>query len=88
MKRERWLEDDVLALPAEESDAFERKSGRLYDDMNRFLDNLAKALFAFSNTGGGTLIIGVADDGMLDGLPSSSGEAALGTGSSKKSRRS
>ena len=68
VKRERWTEDDIDALSPEEPAAFDRKSGMLLDDQNKFRNSVAKELSAFANTGGGSLIIGVADDGTPDGL--------------------
>jgi predicted HTH transcriptional regulator len=69
VKRERWTEAELEDLPAEEPDVFERKAGNLFEDRGKFLDSAAKALSAFANSGGGSLIIGVADDGTPDGLP-------------------
>lgn len=68
IKRERWSEDDVLALPGGEQDYFDRKSGKIISQPS-FEDDLAKALSAFANSGGGHLIIGVTDDGVIDGVP-------------------
>jgi hypothetical protein len=41
VKRERWTEDDLDVLPAEEPDIFERKRGELFDfaDQGKFLDD-------------------------------------------------
>jgi hypothetical protein len=67
-----WTEDDVLALPAGESDAFERKGARKLDltlggvREGEVLDELAKQLSAFANSRGGRIIYGVADDGTVD----------------------
>lgn len=66
-KRARWTEEEVISLPAGEHDYFERKSGALLSDP-RFGAKLAKALSAFSNSGGGHLLLGVQDDGTIDGL--------------------
>jgi hypothetical protein len=68
IKKDRWTEDMVLDLPPGEHDNFDRKAGTLLTDSGR-RDTLAKALSAFSNSGGGHLILGVADDGMIDGVP-------------------
>jgi hypothetical protein len=67
-KRERWTEGDVLALPSGEHEYFDRKSGALLSDKD-FEKDLAKALSAFSNSGGGHLLIGVRDNGSFDGVP-------------------
>lgn len=66
-KRTRWGEADVLELSAGEHDWFDRKSGLLLnsDDFRR---DIAKALSAFANSGGGSIILGVADDGTFDGV--------------------
>ena len=76
-KREKWTEAELSELSAEEPDNFDRKSGMLFDDQNRFLDAVAKALSAFANSGGGSLIIGVRDDGIPDGLPRQVGRASI-----------
>jgi len=77
MKRERWTEADILSLPAEEPDQFDRKSGLLLKDEGKFLDALAKALSAFANSGGGSLIIGVDDRGQIDGVEPCVGRASF-----------
>jgi hypothetical protein len=70
VKRERWTEADLDELPAEEPDVFDRKAGQLFDTgQDNFLNSIAKALSAFANSGGGSLILGVKDDGKSDGLP-------------------
>lgn len=68
MKKERWTESEVLSLPSGEQDYFERKSGALIRDSD-FHEKIAKAISAFANSGGGHLIIGVRDDGSIDGVP-------------------
>lgn len=67
-KKDRWTEEEVAALPAGEQDYFERKSGAVLSSPN-FDDAFAKALCAFANSRGGHLILGVADDGTIDGAP-------------------
>ena len=74
-KRERWTETDVDGLPNGEHDYFERKSGRLFDDTESLLGKLAKTVSALANTGGGHIVLGVDDDGVPDGVPSSRGSA-------------
>jgi hypothetical protein len=71
VKRPEWTEDQIASLPAGEHDYFERKSGALFDaaDRNPLYDTLAKAASAFSNSGGGHLVLGVRDDGTFDGVP-------------------
>jgi hypothetical protein len=66
--RDRWKEEDVLDLPRGEQNYFERKSGDIINK-GTFDDDLAKALSAFANSGGGHLIIGVTDAGTFDGVP-------------------
>jgi hypothetical protein len=77
VKREKWTESELDDLPAEEPDNFDRKAGRLFDDQEGFLKSVAKALSAFANSGGGSLMLGVQDDGTPDGLPSTVGRATM-----------
>ena len=63
-----WTEQEILALESGENDDFDRKSGALLSD-KLFRVKLAKALSAFANSSGGHLILGVADDGTIDGVP-------------------
>ena len=67
IKKERWTESAVTGLPAGEHDFFDRKSGALVSSGD-FRKDLAKALSAFANSGGGHLVLGVADDGTFDGV--------------------
>ena len=77
-KRENWTEDAVKELPLGEHDYFERKSGQLFEqNKGSFLDSLAKAVSAFANSGGGYILIGVADDGTLDGIFPKEGRATI-----------
>ena len=71
-KKERWTEAEVVALPPGEHDYFDRKSGKLLLKSD-FRHDLAKALSAFANSGGGHLILGVSDDGKFDGVEPSKG---------------
>ncbi|EMI25983.1 AlbA family DNA-binding domain-containing protein [Rhodopirellula europaea] len=66
--KKSWSFAEVQALPAGEHDFFDRKSGSIWGDTD-FKVKLAKALSAFANSGGGHLLLGVADDGTLDGVP-------------------
>jgi hypothetical protein len=69
-KKERWTEDEIVGLPAGEHDYFERKAGALVvAGGNDLLDALGKAASAFSNSGGGHLILGLTDAGDFDGVP-------------------
>lgn len=77
VKRERWTESDVLSLPAGEHDYFERKGARLLEDIGNFQAALAKACSAFANSGGGSLLLGVEDDGTLIGVDPYKGKEPL-----------
>ena len=79
MKKERWTESELIALPSGEHDYFERKSGDVLNDSG-FREKLAKAVSAFANSGGGHLIIGVKDDGTVDGVPDVRGELPRANG--------
>ena len=68
VKKQQWTEAEVIALPDGEHDYFDRKSGQMLSDHD-FGKDLAKALCAFANSGGGHFILGVADDGTFDGVP-------------------
>lgn len=72
MKKERWTEAELVALPAGEHDYFERKGGDLLTDSG-YREKIAQALSAFANSGGGQLIIGVRDDLSIDGVPETRG---------------
>ena len=56
---EQWDENDILGLPPGENDTFERKGSMLLDlsipgvNENDVLNELAKQVSAFANTGGG-----------------------------------
>jgi hypothetical protein len=77
VKRERWTEADVDDLPAGEHDDFDRKSGRLLGNQDEFFNKVAKALSAFANSGGGSLILGVTDNGTPDGLQATVGRTLV-----------
>lgn len=68
IKKERWTEAEVVALPAGEHDFFDRKNGALMSTAD-FRKDMAKAISAFANSGGGHLLLGVRDDGTFDGVP-------------------
>jgi len=67
-----WTEDDVLSLPRDENDTFERKGAKLLDltlpqvNEGDVLNELAKQLSAFANCGGGQIIYGLDDGGGVD----------------------
>jgi len=73
--KERWTEEDVRALPVGEPDNFERKGGDILLD-DGFETKLAKALSALSNSGGGSVFLGVRDDRTFDGLEPRRGRTA------------
>lgn len=75
IKKERWTEEQVTALPTGEHDYFDRKSGALLKDQG-FRLKFAKALSAFANSGGGHLVLGVRDDGSFDGVEPFRGRTA------------
>jgi hypothetical protein len=80
-RRERWTEPDIFALPHGEHDYFDRKSGRLFGEnpasnKDAIIRTVSKALSAFSNTEGGHLVLGVTDDGTLDGVPNHVGSTS------------
>lgn len=62
-----WNEARVLNLPAGEHDYFERKSGVVLES-DAWRATLAKAVSAFANSGGGWLVLGVKDNGTVDGV--------------------
>jgi hypothetical protein len=67
-----WDEAYILSLPKENNE-FERKGSKKLDltlpgvDENDVLNELAKQLSAFANTGGGRIIYGTKNDGSSDG---------------------
>jgi Putative DNA-binding domain len=67
-----WDESYIVSLPKENSE-LERKGSKKLDltvsgvDENDVLNELAKQLSAFANTGGGKIIYGIRDDGTTDG---------------------
>ena len=75
--KESWHENDILNLPLEENSDSERKSGKLFDDRNEFEKTVSKAISAFSNSGGGHLILGIDDEGKPDGLPENVGRTSM-----------
>src|SRR5215207_10003658 len=64
VKRESWAEAEVLAFPAGEHDYFDRKASAFIETR----ESIAKAISAFANSGGGHVLIGVLDDGTLEGI--------------------
>lgn len=73
VKRKKWTEVEIDALPQGEHDYFERKSGQLFDEMGELLGKLAKTISAMANSGGGHIILGVDDAGLPDGVSPTQG---------------
>ncbi len=76
MIKNEWTLAEINALPTGEHDFFDRKSGRLLADP-QFRHDLAKAFSGIANSGGGHIILGVADDGTLDGVPPLKGRTCV-----------
>jgi hypothetical protein len=68
---EAWNEDDLTDLPQQETDEYEYKSSRIRENPEKYRSELqakvCKAASAFWNTGGGVLVVGVDDEGNIDG---------------------
>lgn len=67
---ENWSEDDLLDLPAGETDEYEFKSSLIRESSSYRSDlssKITKTASALWNTGGGILIVGVDDAGKVDG---------------------
>lgn len=64
---ENWTETDLLSIPDEENDTYEYKSSQTDQKPDTFKKKIYKAASAFWNTGGGILIVGVDDNGQIDG---------------------
>jgi hypothetical protein len=68
---ETWNEDDLADLPQQETDEYEYKSSRIRENLEKYRSELqskvCKAASAFWNTGGGVLVVGVDDEGNIDG---------------------
>ena len=77
--KQGWTEEELRQTLTEEHDYIEWKSGRLFDDNDELLTILAKALSAFANSGGGHVVLGVANDGTLDGAPPTFGKSRTTT---------
>lgn len=65
-KRPQWTEADILALPIGEHDEFERKSAGAAGQ--NLYHTLGKALSAFATSKGGHVLLGVGDNGVIDGV--------------------
>jgi hypothetical protein len=76
MIKNDWTLGEIAALPAGEHDFFDRKSGRLISD-SQFRQDLGKAFSGIANSGGGHILLGVADDGTVDGVPKLRGRTCV-----------
>jgi hypothetical protein len=75
---ENWTEDDLSNLPEEETDYYEYKSSLVGSDFNKLKKKIQIAASAFWNTGGGVFIVGINDDGVVDGgIPEKKGNQKL-----------
>lgn len=78
---ETWTEDDLLDLPGSETDDYEYKSSLIREHgsyRNDLQSKIVKTASAFWNTGGGILVVGVDDDGLVDGgIPEMMGKQRL-----------
>jgi len=67
---ETWTEEDLLEIPPGETDEYEFKSSLIRVSQHYRSDlssKLTKTASAFWNTGGGILVVGVDDNGKVDG---------------------
>lgn len=73
---EEWTYEDLLSLPKEESDRLEYKSSKIIlDDLK---NKISIAASSFWNSGGGVLIAGVDDNGVIDGgIPNKKGRQSI-----------
>lgn len=78
---ERWTEDDLLDIPVSETDEFEFKSSLIREQVSYrsdLQDKIHKTASAFWNTGGGILLVGIDDNGNVDGgIPQKMGKQKL-----------
>ena len=78
VKRERWTEAEIDALPIGEHD-FSRSQRAVSCSLTKkpYRLHSAKALWAFANSGGGHLILGVGNTGQPDGVPQTEGKTPV-----------
>jgi hypothetical protein len=62
---DQWTEADLQELTDGETDEYEFKSSRI--QVNDLMREIQVAASAFWNSGGGVLIVGINDDGVIDG---------------------
>ncbi len=76
-KKEKWTEEELDILSLDEHDYLERKSGALFSNDKELRATLGKAISAMSNSGGGHIILGMEDDGKIDGVSQHRGRADM-----------
>lgn len=78
---EQWTEDNLFELPTGETDDYEFKSSLIRESASyrsELQDKIQKAASAFWNTGGGILLVGLDDNGQIDGgIPEMMGKQKL-----------
>lgn len=78
---DEWTEEDLQFLPNVETDEYEFKSSLIRETANyrnELQAKIVKTASAFWNTGGGILIVGVDDNGKIDGgIPAMMGRQKL-----------
>ncbi|MGJ3238710.1 MAG: ATP-binding protein [Anaerolineae bacterium] len=78
---ETWTEEDLLELPPSETDEYEFKSSLIRASQHyrsELSSKLTKTASALWNTGGGILVVGIDDNGIIDGgIPSMMGKQKL-----------
>lgn len=76
-----WSEEDLQQLPESETDEYEYKSSLIRESAHfrtELQAKIAKTASAFWNTGGGILVVGVDDNGNVDGgIPQKMGKQRL-----------
>jgi len=72
----KWIYQDLLELPSEETNIYEYKSSKV--SLDRLKNKISIAASAFWNSGGGIFIAGVDDYGKIDGgIPSKCGNQSI-----------
>lgn len=78
---ESWTEEDLLEIPPTETDEYEYKSSLIRASQyyrSELSSKLTKTASALWNTGGGILVVGVDDNGKVDGgIPAMMGKQKL-----------
>ncbi|MDD4730085.1 MAG: ATP-binding protein [Dysgonamonadaceae bacterium] len=72
----KWVYQDLLELPSEETDIYEYKSSKV--PLDQLKNKISIAASAFWNSGGGIFIAGVNNDGKVDGgIPCKNGRQSI-----------